>query len=157
LAQIAIYINAMGWVTSCSTYFNAKVPVVKLEIDPSVGYFTPKRKADYYQGDPCVAYGLDLKEGRGVSVRVDITVCTGEGVSGSTELMRGWLEERPSLQRVLLALKYSLAVRGYSENFKGGIGSYCLFVMVAAYFVQFVEGKEECDCEILLDILKFYG
>ena len=30
LAQIAIYINAMGWVTSCSTYFGAKVPLVKL-------------------------------------------------------------------------------------------------------------------------------
>ena len=30
LAQIAIYINAMGWVTSCSSYFSAKVPLVKL-------------------------------------------------------------------------------------------------------------------------------
>jgi len=30
LAQIAIYINATGWVTSCSTYFGAKVPLVKL-------------------------------------------------------------------------------------------------------------------------------
>ena len=30
LAQIAIYINTMGWVTSCSTYFNAKVPLLKL-------------------------------------------------------------------------------------------------------------------------------
>lgn len=44
LAQIAIYINTMGWVTSCSTYFNAKVPLVKLEIDTSVGYYTPKSK-----------------------------------------------------------------------------------------------------------------
>ena len=30
LAQIAVYINAMGWVISCSTYFSAKVPLVKL-------------------------------------------------------------------------------------------------------------------------------
>jgi DNA polymerase sigma len=71
--------------------------------------------------------------------------------------MRSYLEDNLSLQRVLLALKYSLSVRGYSENFKGGIGSYCLFVMVAAYFKEFKETRESMDCEILLDILKFYG
>lgn len=30
LAQIAVEINAMGWVVSCSTYLWAKVPIVKL-------------------------------------------------------------------------------------------------------------------------------
>lgn len=30
LAQIAIEINAMGWIVSCSTYLNAKAPLVKL-------------------------------------------------------------------------------------------------------------------------------
>jgi len=55
--------------------------------------------------------------------------------------MRNCLEENNSLQRVLLALKYTLAVRGFSENFKGGIGSYCLFVMVAAYFREFKEER----------------
>ena len=30
LAQIAVEINAMGWVVSCSTYLWAKVPLVKL-------------------------------------------------------------------------------------------------------------------------------
>lgn len=39
LAQIAILINAMSWVVSCSTYLGAKVPLVKLEIDPSISYF----------------------------------------------------------------------------------------------------------------------
>ena len=137
LGQIAIYINAMGWVTSCSTYFGAKVPLVKLEIDPSISYFTPKCKLDYYnpvdQYNPCY---LDMKDSsKGVPVKIDITISTEDSrVSGSTELMRNWLDENTSLQRVLLALKYTLSVRGYSENFKGGIGSYCLFVMVAAYF-----------------------
>jgi len=55
--------------------------------------------------------------------------------------MRTWLDQNTSIQRVLLALKYTLAVRGYSENFKGGIGSYCLFVMVAAYFREFGESR----------------
>jgi len=30
LAEIAVQINAMGWVVSCSTYLYARVPLVKL-------------------------------------------------------------------------------------------------------------------------------
>lgn len=30
LAKIGIYINTMGWIISCSTYSNAKVPLLKL-------------------------------------------------------------------------------------------------------------------------------
>ena len=29
--------------------------------------------------------------------------------------------------------------------------------MIAAYFRQFKEERQNSDCEILLDILKFYG
>ena len=95
---------------------------------------------------------------KGVPIKVDIMISMEEGrVSGSTELMRNHLDSNTSLQRVLLALKYSLAVRGFNENFKGGIGSYCLFIMVLAYFKQFKEKRENKDCEILLDILQFYG
>lgn len=84
----------MGWVISCSTYFNAKVPLVKLEIDPSVSYYTPKRKSDYFQViDPYISCYLDLKDpSKGVPIKVDITISTEDGkVSGSTELMRNCL------------------------------------------------------------------
>ena len=82
----------MGWVTSCSTYFNAKVPLVKLEIDPSIGYFAPKGKSEYYQVRDPNCY-LDMKDpSKGVAVKVDITISTEDGrISGSTELMRNWL------------------------------------------------------------------
>ena len=30
LAQIAVFINSMGWIVSCSTYLGAKVPLLKL-------------------------------------------------------------------------------------------------------------------------------
>lgn len=39
----------------------------------------------------------------------------------------------------ILALKYILAKKDYSSNFKGGLGSYCLFVMVAAYIKEYPE------------------
>lgn len=78
LAQIAIYINAMGWVTSCSTYLNAKVPLVKLEIDPGVGYFTPKCRTDYFHlVDPFATRYLELKDpSKSFPIKVDITIST---------------------------------------------------------------------------------
>ena len=47
--------------------------------------------------------------------------------------MKKWMSDYPMMHRILIALKYILAHRGLNENFKGGIGSYCLFVMVAAF------------------------
>ena len=66
--------------------------------------------------DPYTSCYLDMKDpSKGSPIKVDITISTEEGkVSGSTELMRNWLEENNSLQRVLLALKYTLSVRGFS-------------------------------------------
>lgn len=140
LAQIAILINAMGWIVSCSTYLNAKVPLVKLEIDPSISYCATKRKSDYVEViDPRLSYYLDIKDHdprKKVNIKVDLTINLEEGctISQSTELMRNWISESPPMQRTIIAMKYILANKGFNENFKGGIGSYCLFVMVAAYF-----------------------
>lgn len=64
LAHLAVQINTMGWIVSCSTYLNAKVPLVKLEIDPTIEYIKTKRKCDYHLGsifDPRLIQHLELK------------------------------------------------------------------------------------------------
>jgi hypothetical protein len=117
LAQIGVYINSMGWVVSCSTYLGAKVPLLKLEIDTSIKYCTPKIKLDYQQAyEPYLSYYFDLRDSAAASiVKIDITVALDSlQTSSSTELMRNWLYQNPSIQRILLALKYSLSVRGYN-------------------------------------------
>jgi DNA polymerase sigma len=53
--------------------------------------------------------------------------------------MKQWMNRYPQIHMCILALKYILAQRGFSSNFKGGIGSYCLFVMVAAYIREYPE------------------
>lgn len=63
----------------------------------------------------------------------------------------------PQIYRVILAFKYILAQRGFSSNFKGGIGSYCLFIMVAAFITEYPEMQELDDGEFFMAILKFYG
>lgn len=69
-------------------------------------------------------------------IKVDLSVnLNDEGNLGaqSTDLMKNWMNTYPKIHRVILAIKYILAQKGYSSNFRGGVGSYCLFVMVAAY------------------------
>ena len=81
LAHLAVQINTMGWIVSCSAYLNAKVPLIKLELDPSINYFCTKRKCDY------IGMGVDLnylahlelpqnkKENPNLkSIKVDLTV-----------------------------------------------------------------------------------
>ena len=70
------------------------------------------------------------------TISVDITINV-QGISSvgyeSTILMKDWIEKVPSLQRVLLLLKHILSMRSLNCNFTGGIGSYCLFAMIASY------------------------
>jgi hypothetical protein len=80
LAHLAIQINALSWIVSCSAYLTAKVPVIKLEVDPSVNYFETKRKCDSYSmfQYPNIIPYLELKnpnkEGRHPRIiKVDVT------------------------------------------------------------------------------------
>jgi DNA polymerase sigma len=94
LAHIEVFINSMGWITSCSSYLNAKVPLLKLEIDTSINYLTPKIKLDYHQTyDPYLSRFLDLKDpSKAAVIKVDIIISTDAyRASPSTELMRNWL------------------------------------------------------------------
>ena len=47
-------------------------------------------------------------------------------------LMKNYLTQTPMIQKLVLLFKHILSMRGYNSNFTGGIGSYCLFVMIAA-------------------------
>ena len=161
LAHIAVEINAMGWIVSCSTYLNAKVPVVKLELDLSVSFLQTKRRQDLFRVyNPMALSWLDSTEVKPkCTISVDITINI-QGVSSvgyeSTLLMKDWIEKVPSLQRVLLLLKHILSMRGFNSNFTGGIGSYCLFTMVAAY-LHTHPTLEALTHEIFLKVIKWYG
>ncbi len=75
----------------------------------------------------------------------------------STEFMRSCVNADPILHRIILVFKYILAQKNYNKNFSGGLGSYCLFIMIAAYFKEFRSVLPEDEGQIFLEILKFYG
>lgn len=60
------------------------------------------------------------------------------------------------MQSTLLVLKHILRRKGYSDSYTGGIGSFCLFLMVAAY-CKVYPVKEENPAEVLINFLRFYG
>lgn len=51
----------------------------------------------------------------------------------STDFMKRWLEIIPNLNPILLILKYLMSMKGLNRPYKGGLSSYCLMIMVAAY------------------------
>ena len=67
---------------------------------------------------------------------MDITINI-EGITSagfeSTILMKNYIEKMPNIQKLVVIFKYILSIRGFNSNFSGGIGSYCLFVMIAAF------------------------
>ena len=78
------------------------------------------------------------------SIKVDLTVNLNDSNFGtqSTELMKTWMSEYSQLHRIILAFKYILAKKGFNSNFKGGIGSYCLFIMISAFLKENPETLE---------------
>jgi DNA polymerase sigma len=162
LAQIAVDINAMGWVVSCSTYLSAKVPIIKLEIDPSIPFLQTKRRQDLFRVyNPMALYYLDTNKcPAGRTIKVDITINV-PGVTSvgyeSTVLMKDWITRMPEIQRILILFKYILAIRNFNSNFNGGIGSYCLFAMIAAFLKNNPSPSDGDLSSIFIHILKWYG
>ena len=67
--------------------------------------------------------------------------------------MKNWLDEQPLLQRIILFFKYVLWYYGFNENYKGGICSYCVFIMVTAFLVERYpdsESQKELNQESML-------
>lgn len=71
--------------------------------------------------------------------------------------MRNWINRIPIVQKLIILFKHILFIRSYNSNFTGGIGSYCLFVMIVAFVKSrnLEEGAEISD--VFQQLLKWYG
>lgn len=89
-------------------------------------------------------------------VQVDISVHTGihQGLKNN-ELTRRLFEKHPLLRELLLILKQLLYYSGFNETFKGGLGSFGLMILAAAWMNQ-VQGIKSTG-EALLGFLEHYA
>jgi DNA polymerase sigma len=71
--------------------------------------------------------------------------------------MKEWITKMPEIQKLIILFKYILAIGGYNSNFNGGIGSYCLFAMIASYLKSHPPASDADLSSSFLHILKWYG
>jgi len=90
---------------------------------------------------------------------VDISINVGQVANigyESTQLMKKWMNKLPHLQKLLILFKHIFSLNGFNKNFKGGIGSYCLFVMIAAYLQTYPPSDQDLLYSIFRSIVLWY-
>lgn len=138
LDHLSGQLRRMKWVVSCETYLHAKVPIIKLEINPAIGFLEMMHAGDSIPVLRTIKQNLELTGDSTGCIKVDITVEAKKAEYShlgcmSTEFMKSWLDVIPNLNLILLILKYLLSIKGLNRPYKGGLSSYCLMLMVTAY------------------------
>lgn len=149
--------GSLAWVTHIEPIKSARVPVIKLIIDthiPVMEEFFPLHDRIY----------LSREINNGGKVSIDLTIETKNpdlssnhlGVR-STEEIRRWLEEIPTLNSLVVILKYFLSKRSLNETYSNGLNNYALIVLIVAYLEHSGMRNEESVAVVLDGLLNFYG
>ncbi|CAK58454.1 unnamed protein product (macronuclear) [Paramecium tetraurelia] len=147
------------WVVKANPIFNSAVPIIKLEIDPQINIFE-------YEGrnldDQQIQLWKKLKQKLKSGIKVDISFnFNGNGNypthigSITTDLVKKWMEEYPSLQQIVLILKSMIKKLKLSESYTGGLSSYSLIIMVYSYMRE-QRITSNLISEQFIDLLNFY-
>lgn len=168
LDHLSNQLRRMKWIVRCDTYLHAKVPIIKLEVDPNIGFLETVDNRDQIGVLRTIKQTLELKKPLDSKIKVDITVEAKKADYShlgcmSTEFMKGWLETIPQLNPILMTLKYLLSVQGLNRPFKGGLSSYCLMIMVTAYMKESIQHYKlqgvppRTLSENFIGLLRFYA
>lgn len=65
---------------------------------------------------------------------IDVQIVCANDTSAQRDLMKTYLNEYPGLKQTYLLVKTMLEVRGLSDVYRGGLGSYGIFIMIVASF-----------------------
>ncbi|CAD8144476.1 unnamed protein product [Paramecium pentaurelia] len=147
------------WVVKANPIFNSAVPIIKLEIDPQINIFEYEgRNLDEQQIQQWKKLKQKLKSG----IKVDISFnFNGNAIysthigSITTDLVKKWMEEYPSLQQIVLILKSMIKKLKLSESYSGGLSSYSLIIMVYSYMRE-QRINSNLISEQFIDLLNFY-
>ncbi|CAK88180.1 unnamed protein product (macronuclear) [Paramecium tetraurelia] len=147
------------WVVKANPIFNSSVPIIKLEIDPQINIFEYEgRNLDEQQIQLWKRLKQKLKSG----IKVDISFnFNGNGIysthlgSITTDLVKKWMEEYPSLQQIVLILKSMIKKLKLSESYTGGLSSYSLIIMVYSYMRE-QRVASNLIGEQFVDLINFY-
>lgn len=145
------------WITFIEPIKSARVPVIKLVIDTN----TPVLEDFFSLQDRMY---LSRKIPNGGKVSIDLTIETKKsdfssnhlGVT-STQEIRKWLQEIPTLNSLVVILKYYLIKRSLNDTYSKGLNNYGLIVLIVAYIDHAGMNNEERVSVVLDGLLNFYG
>jgi len=153
------------WVCSIKQILTSNVPIIKLEIDPTIEFGEVHEALDEFS----ILRGLIdkapedldcLRDQMTRRIKIDLSIESLSSGGGAhlgyrtTEYVQKKLEEYDSLYVVAMFLKEYLTNRGFLDNYQGGISSYCLVIMIVAVFRRY---KDEGGIKALKRMLQFYG
>ena len=88
---------------------------------------------------------------------IDIQIVSAPDTNAQREAMEHYLQTIPHLRSVYMVLKTALGIRGLVDVFNGGIGSYGLFMMLAASLQRPHKDPPKSAAACLLRFLDFYS
>jgi non-canonical poly(A) RNA polymerase PAPD5/7 len=86
---------------------------------------------------------------------LDLQIVLSNDTSLSREIMKGYMEQYPYLRQLYFVVKTMFDVRGLTDVFRGGFGSYTLFMMVVASIRHMPHPREDV-AGALINFMKFY-
>jgi non-canonical poly(A) RNA polymerase PAPD5/7 len=87
---------------------------------------------------------------------LDIQIVLANDTSVSREYMRQYMQEYPYLRQVYSIVKTLFEVRGLSDVFRGGFGSYSIFMMIVASLQQMPHKRKDA-MGALQNFLRFWA
>lgn len=87
---------------------------------------------------------------------LDVQIVLSNDTTLSRQFIQRYQEEYPFINEVYSVLKATLDTRGLSDVFKGGVGSYPLFMMIVACLVHRPSARSDAQ-SALLGFLVFWG
>lgn len=90
---------------------------------------------------------------------LEVQIVLANDTSHARSIMQKYMDEYPYIRQVFSVLKAMLDVRGLSDVYTGGIGSYPLFMMLVASLRHspLPQGQEDAAAFALLNFLRFWG
>jgi non-canonical poly(A) RNA polymerase PAPD5/7 len=86
---------------------------------------------------------------------LDIQIVLANDTSLSREIMKGYMEDYPYLRQLYFVVKTMFDVRGLNDVFRGGFGSYSIFMMLVAS-IKHMPHRRNDAAGALINFLKFY-
>lgn len=87
---------------------------------------------------------------------LDIQIVLSNDTSLSNTMIQNYMNEIPYLRKLYYVVKNILDIRGLSDVYRGGIGSYSIFMMLVASIKHMPHERQDA-AGALLNFLKFYS